>query len=162
MKEEEEYEKKLKERYNDLQQEHKETIERFNPERDGLRRRIRNLEREIANLSKPGCSKQEDQPMSKPEGPKQQSRPESKPEGSKQETREVSKQAVKSEQQRQVEAVEEIKRNIRHLERDLEKYEDAKKVPPRPLMERSERMNHSLMCAFCKRTGLHFSDSCRT
>ncbi|WKY01817.1 hypothetical protein Q1695_015656 [Nippostrongylus brasiliensis] len=84
MKEEEEYEKKLKERFDNLQQEHNATVERFNTEREELRRRIRKLGRECSSQSKHECSIQESRPMNKPEV-------------SKQETREVSKQAVKSE-----------------------------------------------------------------
>ncbi|VDL66115.1 unnamed protein product [Nippostrongylus brasiliensis] len=105
MKEEEEYEKKLKERHKELPQEHKAAIERFDVERDELRRRIRTLVREMSNLSKPGCSKQEDHSSSKCAGPKQENRPNSKPE----EPRAESKQAVKTEPNKRAEAIEDIK-----------------------------------------------------
>ncbi|WKY11730.1 hypothetical protein Q1695_003358 [Nippostrongylus brasiliensis] len=170
MKEEEEYERKLKERHNELQQDHKAAIERFDVERDELRRKIRTLEREMSNMSKPGSSRQEDHPSSKCAGPKQERQPNSQPEAQRAESKQAvktepnqrteSKQAVKTEPDKRAEAIEDIKRRIRHLERDLERYENAKRVPPRILTERSEKMDYSLRCAFCNQIGLHFSDSC--
>ncbi|VDL78814.1 unnamed protein product [Nippostrongylus brasiliensis] len=134
--EEEEYEHKWKNRVQEVQQELELATAKNKMEQEALNKRIAQLEQECAHLrcvnSKPGSSHH---------------------------TREQDKEHKPPSKKNQQQA-EEYRRKIRKMERELEKLEEAKRVPPRLLTERSEKMDGTLACAFCTRRGLHFSDNC--
>ncbi|VDL78029.1 unnamed protein product [Nippostrongylus brasiliensis] len=166
--EEEEYEHKWKNRVQEVQQELELATAKNKMEQEALNKRIAQLEQECAHLrcvnSKPGSShhtREQDKENSKPESShhtREQDKENGKP-GSSHHTREQDKEHKPPSKKNQQQA-EEYRRKIRKMERELEKLEDAKRVPPRLLTERSEKMDGTLACAFCSRRGLHFSDSC--
>ncbi|WKY04467.1 hypothetical protein Q1695_005457 [Nippostrongylus brasiliensis] len=145
--EEEQYEEKLKTRMQELQNELDAAANKNKAVQEDLNKRMQELEQQCmhlnSQLTKPTSSRAQQEPTT--------------------ERKQLSSNPVlDSNQPARNENAEELRRKIRQLERDLDRLEEAKRVPVRMLREHSEKMDPTLLCAFCSRRGLHYTDSCPT
>ncbi|VDL83116.1 unnamed protein product [Nippostrongylus brasiliensis] len=145
--EEEQYEEKLKTRMQELQNELDAAAKKNKAVQEDLNKRIQELEQQCmhlnSQLTKPTSSRAQQEPTT--------------------ERKQLSSNPVlDSNQPARNEKAEELRRKIRQLKRELDRLEEAKRVPVRMLREHSEKMDPTLLCAFCSRRGLHYTDSCPT
>ncbi|WKX97134.1 hypothetical protein Q1695_013080 [Nippostrongylus brasiliensis] len=143
--EEEQYEEKLKTRMQELQKELEAVAKKNKAVQEDLNKRIQELEQQCmhlnSQLTKPTSSRAQQEPTT--------------------ERKQLSSNPVlDSNQPARNEKAEELRRKIRQLKRDLDRLEEAKRVPVRMLRKHSEKMDPTLLCVFCGRRGLHYSDSC--